>query len=316
MHDSQAGTRLLQNHLAFARRAAFTVLALTHIGPIAAQGPLGDGDVGGGIPRLLAQYSEQGDLRLPNLSPVELGTLATGTPLVMLYRDPTAEPGDKVHAMGVVGWQVVRAPRLLVWLSLLGAREDSSARRQHVVLTRRPAGTYISYHHIDLPWPFKDRHWLLLSEKNLSLASDSHDDIWEHRWSLLPPDESQLEAAYETGRVPGLTRKAFDDSVYLIANQGAWIVFDLGAEGTLVAATMDIDLGGRFPDALVQSFAKHQMREFFESLNTLSGADYAANPVIDDGRGVPITEEAALREARYWAERPPLVAASETDEKP
>ena len=275
-----------------------------------------DGDVVGKIPRLLAQYSEQGDLRLPNLSPAELETLAAGTPLVTLYRDPTAEPGDKVHAMGVVGWQVVRAPRLLVWLSLLGAREDSSARRQHVVLTRRPAGAYVSYHHIDLPWPFKDRHWLLLCEKNLSLANESHDDIWEHRWSLLPLDDSQLEAAYDTRAVPGLTRKAFDDSVYLTANQGAWIVFDLGAEGTLVAASMDIDLGGRVPDALVQSFAKHQMREFFDLLNRLSGADYTGNPVIDDGRGVPITEEAALRAVRYWAEKPPLVAASETNENP
>jgi len=275
-----------------------------------------DGDVVGKIPRLLAQYSEQGDLRLPNLSPAELETLAAGTPLVTLYRDPTAEPGDKVHAMGVVGWQIVKAPRLLVWLSLLGSREDSSARRQHVVLTRRPAGAYVSYHHIDLPWPFKDRHWLLLCEKNLSLANESHDDIWEHRWSLLPLDDSQLEAAYDTRAVPGLTRKAFDDSVYLTANQGAWIVFDLGAEGTLVAASMDIDLGGRVPDALVQSFAKHQMREFFDLLNRLSGADYTGNPVIDDGRGVPITEEAALRAVRYWAEKPPLVAASETNENP
>ena len=275
-----------------------------------------DGDVVGKIPRLLAQYSEQGDLRLPNLSPAELETLAAGTPLVTLYRDPTAEPGDKVHAMGVVGWQIVKAPRLLVWLSLLGSREDSSARRQHVVLTRRPAGAYVSYHHIDLPWPFKDRHWLLLCEKNVSLANESHDDIWEHRWSLLPLDDSQLEAAYDTRAVPGLTRKAFDDSVYLTANQGAWIVFDLGAEGTLVAASMDIDLGGRVPDALVQSFAKHQMREFFDLLNRLSGADYTGNPVIDDGRGVPITEEAALRAVRYWAEKPPLVAASETNENP
>ena len=275
-----------------------------------------DGDVVGKIPRLLAQYSEQGDLRLPNLSPAELETLAAGTPLVTLYRDPTADPGDKVHAMGVVGWQIVKAPRLLVWLSLLGSREDSSARRQHVVLTRRPAGAYVSYHHIDLPWPFKDRHWLLLCEKNLSLANESHDDIWEHRWSLLPLDDSQLEAAYDTRAVPGLTRKAFDDSVYLTANQGAWIVFDLGAEGTLVAASMDIDLGGRVPDTLVQSFAKHQMREFFDLLNRLSGADYTGNPVIDDGRGVPITEEAALRAVRYWAEKPPLVAASETNENP
>lgn len=306
----------MQSHLAFALRAALAVLASTQIGPTAAQGPLGDDDVVGEIPRLLAQYSEQGDLRLPNLSPTEFDSLATGSPLVMLYRDPTAEPGDKVHSMRVVGWQLVEAPRLLVWLSLLMGHEDSSARLQHVVLTRRPAGAYVSYHHIDLPWPVKDRHWLLLCEKNVGLASESHDDIWEHRWSLLPPDDAQLEAAYDSGDVPGLTRKAFDDSVYLVANRGAWVVFDLGTEGTLVAASMDIDLGGRFPDTLAQSFAKHQMKEFFESLSALRGAHYEATPVIEDGRGVPITEEAAQREARYWAEGPALVAASETNESP
>jgi hypothetical protein len=184
------------------------------------------------------------------------------------------------------------------------------------VLTRRPAGAYVSYHHIDLPWPAKDRHWLLLCEKNVSLASESHDDIWEHRWSLLPPDNAQLEAAYDSGDIPGLTRKTFDDSVYLVANEGAWIVFDLGAEGTLVAASMDIDLGGRFPDTLVQSFAKHQMKDFFESLGVLRGAHYEAAPVIEDGRGAPITAEAARREARYWAEGPSLAAATETQKSP
>jgi hypothetical protein len=229
----------------------------------------------------------------------------------MLYRDPTAEPGDKVRAMRVVGWQLVKAPRLIVWLSLLMGREDASARLQHVVLARQPGGAYVSYHHIDLPWPIKDRHWLLLCEKDAGLASKTQDDIWEHRWSLLPLDSVQLEAAYDSGDVAGLTRKAFDDSVYLIANQGAWIVFDLGAEGTLVAASMDIDLGGRFPDGLVQSFAKHQMKEFFESLTALRGTRYEATPVIEDGRGVPITAEAAHRAARDWAERPSLLAASE-----
>ena len=310
-HDSQSGRRV---HRAFALHAALAVFALLRLGPAASQDPLVDDDVVGKIPRLLAQYSEHGDLGLPNPTPAELDTLATGSPLVTLYREPTAEPGEKVRAMRVVGWQVVKAPRLLVWLSLFERREESSARLQHVVLNRRPAGAYVSYHHIDLPWPFKDRHWLLLCEKNFSLANESHDDIWEHRWSLLPLDDSQLEAAYDSRGVPGLTRKAFDDSVYLTANQGAWIVFDLGAAGTLVAASMDIDLGGRFPDALVQSFAKHQMREFFESLNAVSGAHYAATPVIVDGRGVAISEEAALREARYWAERPPL--AWETNENP
>lgn len=300
---------------AFASRAALAAVALISGLPTAAQGPLLDHDVVDKIPPLLALYSEQGDLRLPNLSPAELDALAAGTALVTLYHEEKTSAGD-VHAMRVVGWQVVKAPRLLVWLSLFGGNEDSSARLQHVVLTRRPAGAYVSYHHVDLPWPFSDRHWLILCEQNSSLANASHDEIWEHRWSLLPPDGSLLEATYESGRVVGLTRKAFDNSVYLTANRGAWIVFDLGEAGTLVAASMDVDFGGHFPDALVQSYAKQQMKAFFAALHALPGAHYAAKPVIDDGRGVPITREAALRAARHWGEKSPLVVASATNENP
>ena len=284
-----------------------------HLAPAQAEDPRLDDGVRE-IPRLLAQYSEQGDVRLPSLSPAELDTLAAGAAIVTLYREPNAEPGDEVHAMRVVGWHVVKAPQLLVWLSLLRGSEDSAARLQHIVLTRRPAGAYVSYHHIDLPWPLNDRHWMLLCEKNVSLAQESHDEIWEHRWSLLPPDDSLLESAYESGRVAGLTRKRFDDSVYLTANQGAWIVFDLGAGATLVAASMDVDFGGHLPDTLVQAYAKHQMRAFFDSLNALPGANYAARPVIDDGRGVPITEDAALRAAHHWSQKPGLIAASATNE--
>jgi hypothetical protein len=283
---------------ALALRAALTVLALGQLGPTCAEPLPGHADLVEEIPRLLEQYSRLGDFHLPSLSVSELDTLAAGEPIVALFREPSVGSTEQVDSMRVVGWQVVDAPRLLVWLSVLGGNEVSSARPSHAVLMQQAAGAYVSYHHVDLPWPFKDRQWTLLCEKDLSLAEESHDVIWEHRWSLLTRDDALLEPVFEQRRIPGVTRRVLDDSVYLGENRGAWIVFDLGASGTLVAAYMDVDAGGKLPDALARSFAKRQLRAFFESLSAPRGMRYSGNPVIHDGRGLPIARDAAITAAR------------------
>jgi len=296
-------------------RAALAVLALGQCGPTSAETLTNDGHLIEEIPRLLEQYSRQGDVQLPRLTTTELDTLNAGETLVALFREPAGEKTEQVDPTRVVGWKIVAAPRLLVWLSILGGSEEPSARLNHAVLIQRSAGTYVSYHHMGLPWPFKARQWTLLCEKNLSLAEDSHGLIWEHRWSLLPRDDALIEAAYERGLIPGLTQQALDDSVYLRANRGAWILFDLGASGTLVAASMDVDFGGHIPDALVRSFAKHQIKTFLESLSDLRGTRYNEMPMIHDGRGLPITRDAATIVARVQPAQPKLVKASATTER-
>lgn len=289
---------------AIAVRAVLAVLVVGQFGPTRAE-TLSDGHLVEEIPRLLEQYSQQGDFQLPSLSTTELDTLAAGKIIVALYREPTAP----VETGRVVGWQVVAAQRLLVWLSILDASEESSARLKHSTLTQRTSGAYVSYHYIDLPWPFKDRQWTLLCDENLSLAEDSHDLIWEHRWEMLPRDDALLQKAYDDGLIPGLTRQALADSVYLRANRGAFILFDLGARGTLVAASMDIDLGGHVPDTLVRSFAKRQLNAFLESLSAPRDAHYDETRMIHDGRGLQITREAAMTAARIQIDQPGLVTA-------
>jgi len=284
--------------------AVLAVLVLGQFGPTRAEG-LSDGNLVEEIPRLLEQYSRQGDFELPSLSITELDTLAAGKTIVAVFREPTSP----VDTGRVVGWQVVAAPRLLVWLSILDASEESSARLKHSTLTPRTAGAYVSYHHIDLPWPFKDRQWTLLCDENLSLAEDSHGLIWEHRWEMLPRDDALLAKAYEDGLIPGLTRQALDESVYLRANQGAFILFDLGTRGTLVAASMDVDFDGHVPESLVRSFGKHQLKTFLESLSAPRDAHYDETRMLHDGRGLPITREGAMTAARIQLEQPRLVKA-------
>ena len=293
-----------------ALRAALAALAFGQLGPTRAEDVPVDGPLAAQIPQLLEQYARQGDFQLPNLSVTELDTLAAGEAIVALFRDPAVTPTEQADTQRLVGWQVVNAPRLLVWLSILGGNEESSQRLNHAVLLQRTAGAYVSYHHMGLPWPFKDRQWTLLCEQNVSLAEQSHDVIWEHRWSLLPRDSALLEGAYERGLMPGLARRALDDSVYLRANRGAWILFDLGAGGTLVAASMDVDFGGHIPDAIVRTFARHQLRTFLESLSAVRGRHYAETPLVHDGRGLPITHAAAMIAAQLEPDSPRIANAA------
>ncbi|MEO8466760.1 MAG: hypothetical protein ABI640_15595 [Gammaproteobacteria bacterium] len=274
-------------------RVALTAVALASFAPAEAETPPMDGDLAARISPLLEQYSRDGDFDLPGVSTADLAALAAGDTVFDAFREPSARAAGQVEVMGLVGWRIVAAPRLLVWLSILGGSEESSARLHHAVLVQRADGAYVSYHHMALPWPFKDRQWTLLCDKNLSLAEHSHDAIWEHRWDLLPRDEALLKRAYEEELVPGLTQEVVDESVYLRANRGAWILFDLGPSGTLVAATMDMDFGGHLPAALVRSTAKHQLKTFLESLSALRGTHYNGTPLVHDGRGLPITREAA-----------------------
>src|SRR5512147_905779 len=100
---------------ALALRAALAVLALGQYGPTRAENLPGSGNLVEQIPKLLEQYSQQGDFQLPSLSVTELDTLAAGEAIVALFRDPTVAPTEQADMQRLVGWQIVNAPRLLVW---------------------------------------------------------------------------------------------------------------------------------------------------------------------------------------------------------
>ena len=268
------------------------------------------------IPALLELYSKLGDFHLPDLSPAEANALLAGESFVTVFDDPGSGRANDAGAMRVAGMQVVDAPRLLVWVSVLGESDELSRKVKHTLLANEPAGAYVTYQHMDLPWPFKDRQWVILSEKNLALAEKTGGRIWEHRWSLVPRGEDVLEIAHAEGRISGVTRQQLDDSVYLAANRGAWILFDLGHERTLVATYLDVDLGGRFPGALVRSFTKRQLKSELQALKGLSGADstYNEQPMVHDGHGLPISRLTVLEASGPWPTQSRLVQTSATED--
>jgi hypothetical protein len=267
------------------------------------------------IPELLELYSKLGDFHLPDLSPAEANALLAGESFVTVFDDPGSGRANDGDAMRIAGMQVVDAPRLLVWVSVLGESDELSGKVKRTLLANEPAGAYVTYQHMDLPWPFKDRQWVILSEKNLALADETADRIWEHRWSLDSHGEDVLKVAHAEGRISGVTRQQLDDSVYLAANRGAWILFDLGHQRTLVATYLDVDLGGRLPGALVRSFTKRQLKSELQALKALSSSDstYNEQPMVHDGHGLPISRWTVLEASGPWRSQSRLVRTSATE---
>ena len=257
------------------------------------------------IPKLLKQFSRQGSLHVPELLPHEIAALVVGEPIVNAVDDPAVQQGRKVAAMGLLGFQVVDAPRLLVWLTLLGGSGRSDDRVTSVVLARMPAGSYVRYQHVNLPWPIRDRHWAILCEKNVELADASDGVIWEHRWALHETGEQSVQTAHAEGRIAGMQKRTLDASVYLPANRGTWALFDLGQNQTLILAFYDSDLGGRLPRRLVRSFTKRQLRKYLESTRDKAGnvhRHFDEQSFIHDGFGLPISRQDVIDAARAWKE--------------
>lgn len=246
---------------------------------------------------LLDQYEIHGAFSLPRLTSDEIDDLLAGQPIVKDSMDERSLDGDNVDEMGIAAMQVLDAPRLLVWLAAMGVASEPDIRLTRAFLEHREAGAYVRYQHVNLPWPIRDRHWIILCEKNTGLASASNGAIWEHQWSLLNGGELLWRTAREDGRIQGLTIEDMEKSIYLAENRGAWIMLEVDPGRTLVIAFFDGDLGGRMPKSVVRRFSHVQLKNGLQLIKELS-ADihqfYDERQPVHDGFGQPIGRSAVL----------------------
>lgn len=246
---------------------------------------------------LLDQYDSHGAFSLPRLTSDEIDELLAGQPIVKDSMDERTLEGNDIDEMGIAAMQVLDAPRLLVWLAAMGVASEPDIRLTRAFLEHREAGAYVRYQHVNLPWPIRDRHWIILCEKNAGLASASGGAIWEHKWSLLNGGESLWRTAREDGRIQGLTVEDMEKSIYLAENRGAWIMLEVDPERTLVVAFFDGDLGGRMPKSVVRRFSHVQLKKGLQLIEELSAEIhqfYDERQPIHDGFGQPIGRSAVL----------------------
>lgn len=291
----------------------FGLLVALPVCTVRAQTVESDDDRRNAIRAFVEQYSEQQNRHVGDLSIDDLDGLYAGQAIVEILDSSDASHDADEGEMGVFGLKIVPAPRLLVWLALIADSEELDGRFTRAVLSEGRAGTIVRYQHIDLPWPIKDRHWVIRCENNLDIADSSAGLIWERRWSLHEHGQALIDSAYAGGNIVGVTRRVLDNSIYLPANSGTWTLLDLGSDGTLVAAYLDAKLGGRISDGLVRRFTRRQLRAGLASLQELSMsvlAKYDGERFVHDGRGLPISQEDALRAGLRWRDRRPSIDPS------
>jgi len=249
------------------------------------------------------EYNRFGDFQLPELSAAEAADLENGGAVIRLPSDQSGDADADVSSMGVIGFRIIEAPRLLIWLAVLGGTGERDARLTSAMITDGTAGDYIRYQHIDLPWPVHDRHWVIDSTKNTGLAIATEGRSWQHRWVLRDDGRTLVRDAFADGRVEGLGHDVIEGSVYLPANRGSWTMFRIDDGRTLIAAHVEVDLGGRFPKSLVRRFTKSHLKAGFDTLADFSKRvhlSYGDGRTIYTGDGRPISPAEARETAQAW----------------
>jgi hypothetical protein len=247
-------------------------------------------------------YNAHAELPLPMLSPKQLGALLDGDVVKLRERQRIADVAGKARdRIRVVGLKLIERPRLLVWLSALDLGTEHSARVVEVLISIDDFGGSVWYQYLRLPWPLRNRHWVIDNYKQMTLAEASGGMIWEHAWSLEEGGKDIAMALLRDDRVDGLDERDGKRAVYLPLNRGGWTTFDLGSQQTLVAVHVVTEMGGWIPDRIVASMASKQLNHMLDNLVARSYViheDYTAEYPIFSGDGTLITPQMARATAK------------------
>ena len=126
-----------------------------------------------------------------------------------------------------------------------------------------------------MPWPLRDRHWLIRTSKNRKLAEATGNEIWEHHWGLADDSYARIADIARRNVVDNLSREDFRRAVILPRNNGAWVMTKVSENQTLVVLHATMDMGGMVPDGLVARSTRKQLRKMLTKIEADSDTAYA-----------------------------------------
>ncbi|MFK8014398.1 MAG: hypothetical protein AB8G17_03000 [Gammaproteobacteria bacterium] len=306
------GGRLLLNRLQRFTLALLLALAAP-CGAVLAAMPTVDE-----LAAVLWRYNELNQTDLPIPSSEQLGTLIDGDMLDLRERTPIEDwrgkPQDRIR---VVGYQLIERPRLLVWLATLNASAEHSQRLTEHLVDDDDAGTSIWYQHLNTPWPVRNRHWVIRNDKNTEIAKATSGLVWEHNWELAERGQDTALNLLLNDDVEGLDEKDADSSIYLTVNRGAWTMFAVNDEVTLVVAHTTADMGGWIPESWVARFSSRQLTHVLKNLTAKADTvhkDYTGDYTVFGGDGVPIAPSQASDVRRQFHLSQDRSASTRADE--
>ena len=159
----------------------------------------------------------------------------------------------------VLGYYVMYAELEDVWVS---ARDQHLATVDDLIDHRlEDHDTFeVWYQHIDLPWPFVDRHWLLNTADNRPLAKSNVG--WEHWWELSEDGPARAVKAISDGKIPEMSTERATGAIYVPDNEGAYSAIPLSKERTLFVFHATSTVGGNIPDKLIATYTLVTMNKF------------------------------------------------------
>ncbi len=190
----------------------------------------------------------------------------------------------------LIGLKLIDASREAVWL----ACQDShfSAMKELVEAPLDTAGPALYwYGYMNLPWPLRNRHWVVEVADNQALAE--HSGIWEHWWELRPAAMAEARAVVGKGALPELDLERFERAVELGVSEGAWLVIPLDSERSLLVFHARVAFGGHLPDRVVLSYSARGMKRLLGNIKRRAEREVrqhynAEHPPLKGADGQPI----------------------------
>lgn len=255
----------------------------------------------------LDAYNAHAEMPLSVPAGADLAALVDGS-VVKLRRRTRIEQasGGTADRIRIVGYRVIDRPRLLVWLAALNIDTRHSKRLTEHLVQFDDSGGSVWYQYLNLPWPLKNRHWIIRNHKSTALTAATGGLVWEHAWQL---DEGGLPAALDMlgdGEVEGLDERDGRRAIYLPVNRGGWAMFELGRDRTLVAIHVMTVMGGWIPDKLVANMASDQLEDMLDKLEPRADAvseRYDERYPIFTGDATRITRDMAQAAFNRYANR-------------
>jgi hypothetical protein len=200
------------------------------------------------LQEVLELYNTHARFPLPVPRGSDLRRLAGGS--VLKIRDKSAGPDAPHRAVGMLASSASVED---LWVSALDGHFVLVEELTEVRLTDAREAPARWYQHLDLPWPFHDRHWVIDVHDRIELATASDNRCWEHYWELSPDGEAIAAEAVAAGRVPNIGPEDVAEDIYTPVNRGAWAVLDAGELRLLVYHVTSV-IGGNVPDKAVLDY--------------------------------------------------------------
>lgn len=224
---------------------------------------------------------------LPALSEAQKADLAAGE-VVRIVRH-----GDPEAPSTAIGIALLEGGQDALWIAAQDPHAQVDPSITEFVLEDFGAAHALWYGHLDLPWPLKDRQWVVESRNSKSLAASTADGCWEHSWKLVPDGLPRVRPFVERGDAKGLAMEAIDDAVFTPVNEGSWLMAPLSDGRVLVSYQATSVVGGAIPDGLVLQLTMARLESVLRSLEdrakTWAPGHYGAGHApVPGGGGEPI----------------------------